>query len=48
MDSNTLDRWELLLDVTELATAAFHRRKHICLVKREISFYHVVMLSNNI
>lgn len=48
MDPNTLDRWELLLDMTELATAAFHRITPICSVKREISFYHMVMLSNNI
>ena len=46
MDTNTLDRWELLLDVTELATAAFHRIMPMCSVKGEISFYHTVMLSN--
>lgn len=48
MDPKTFDRWELLLDMTELVTAAFHRIMPICSVKGEISFYHMVMLSNNI
>lgn len=38
MDPNPFDRWELLLDMTELATAAFCRIMPICSVKREISF----------
>lgn len=48
MDPNTSNRWELLLDMTELVTAVFHRIIPICSVKREISFYHMVTLSNNI
>lgn len=42
------DRWQLLLDVTELATAAFHRIKATCSVKRKISFHHIVMMDSNI
>lgn len=33
MDPKIFDRWELLLDMTELVTAAFDRIMPICLVK---------------
>lgn len=36
METNTFDRWELLLDMTELATAAFHRIMPTCSVKWKI------------